>query len=264
MNKKLNFKLAIGLFLPSLSLYAGDDPCRGKGMMLTLINRPSFSDSACTVPLKKLLLEGGFQNQQIIEGGTQINAPELSIRLGLSKNSEFVINPSNYIHQTIYPFSGTTPTWLGVKYRIYYNKNWVITGEGLFSPPSGNKAFGSRHVEGTINGIIFHEINENFSWQFQMGISELSDPQISGSHRYQSFNPDFVMSYTFKQKIDMYLEFFGQTKTSSTESFGLIGGIGLIYLFNSKTTFDISFYQRIKGELLGFEHFIGAGMTRLF
>ncbi|QMT59796.1 transporter [Legionella sp. PC997] len=171
---------------------------------------------------------------------------------------------TNYIHQTIYPFSGTSPTWFGIKYRVYYNKNWVITGEGLISPPSGNENFGSPHLEGTFNGILYHEINDQLSWQVQMGISEFSDPESSGGQHYESFNPDFLISYTFKEKINAYLELFGQTKTSSKQSFGLIGGAGLIYLFNSKTTFDIEFYQHIKGKLLGFEHFIGAGMTRLF
>jgi len=164
----------------------------------------------------------------------------------------------------MYPFSGNTPIWLGIKHRIYSNKNWIVTGEGLLSPASGNSAFGSPHIEGTINGIINHQISKQLSWELQLGISELSDPAIIGGQLYRSFNPDFVLNYTFKQKINIYLESFAQTKTSSAESFGLVQGIGLIYLLNKKITVDLAFYQRVTGELLGFERYIGVGFARLF
>lgn len=259
--KKLYFVCGMAF---AISLYADDDPCSGQDILLNLINRPSFSDSVCTVPPKKLLIEGGFQDQKIIGGEIQVNFPELSIHLGLSKNSEFVVNTSNYVQQTIYPTSGTTPTWLGIKHKIFYNKNWVITGGGLVSPPSGNSAFGSPHLEGTINGIVYHQVNKELAWQIQLGFNQLSDPAISGGRLYQSINSNFLISYTFKDKINVYLESLGQTKTSSSESFGLIQGIGLIYLFNSKTTFDVEFYQRITGKVLELQHFIGAGMTHLF
>jgi hypothetical protein len=259
--KKLNF---IVLILLSFSLYAENDPCGGKNMLLNLINRPTFSDSPCTVPPKTLLIESGFQYQKIIGEGTQLNLPELTIRLGLSKNWEFVVDPPNYIHQTVYPFSGSTPVWLGLKHRFFYNKDWIITAGRLVSPPSGNRAFGSPHLEGTVNGIVYHQVTKELAWQIQLGLSEFSDPAIDGGRLYRSFNPNFLLSYTFNEKVNLYLESFAQTKTSATESFGLIQGIGLIYLFNSKTTLDVEFYQRITGKLLGFENFIGGGITRMF
>lgn len=263
--RKFYFISAIVLYSIFYSfLHADDDPCRGKNMLLNLVNRPSFSDSACTVPAKKLLIEGGAQDQKIIGGGSQINLPELNLRFGLSKNTEFVSIPPNYIHQTVSPISGNTPTWMAIKHRFYTNKKWIITGEAAVSPASGSRTFGSPHLEAALIGILFHQINKKLSWQVQMGLTELSDPAISGGNRYQSFNPNFLINYTFKDKISLYLEFFGQTKTSSTEAFGLIEGLGLVYLLNQKTTLDIEFYQRITGEILGFEHFVGAGITRLF
>jgi hypothetical protein len=259
----LNFKVFFLLLFCSFGIHAEQDPCSGKDMLLSLINRPSFSDSACTVPPKKILIEGGLQNQEVIGGGSQVNAPELSMRLGLSSNTEFVINASNYIHQTIVPSSGETPTWMGLKYKIYSTNNWIVSAGGLFSPPSGNKTFGSPNSEAIVDAIIYNKINNKLSWQLQIAVSTLSDPVIQGGQQFQSLNPDFLISYTF-EKINAYLEFFGQTKTSSNESFGLSGGFGLIYLFHSNTTFDIEFYQNITGQLQGFEHFIGIGITHLF
>ncbi|MCW8409065.1 hypothetical protein OQJ13_08790 [Legionella sp. PATHC035] len=113
MSKKFN--LFFSLFLFPFVVYADEDPCKGDNMLLSIINRPSFSDSSCTVPKNTLLIEGGFQNQKLIGRGTQRNGPELSARVGLSNNSELVITPSNYIHQTIVPFAGTTPPLDGDK-----------------------------------------------------------------------------------------------------------------------------------------------------
>lgn len=257
------FNLFFSLFFFPYVVYAEADPCKGDNMLLSIINRPSFSDSSCTVPKNTLLIEGGFQNQKLIGIGTQRNGPELSARVGLSNNSEFVITPSNYIHQTRVPFSGTTPLWMGIKYRFYYNKNWIISGEGLFSPPSGNENFGSPHSEATINGMISNKLTNELSWQLQMGISTFSDPLIQGGQQFQSINPIFSVSYTLKN-ISTYIEFVGQSKTSAHESLGIAGGGGIIFLFNTKTTLDMTFYQRITGKFQGFNNLIGVGATHLF
>ena len=241
-----------------------EDPCRGDQMLLSLINRPSISDSPCTVPPKEVLVEAGLQRQDILGGGNALSGPALALRLGVSNNSEFMLNPPNYIYQSIYPNSGFTAGSLSFKHRFFYNQSWIISGDAYIAPPSGSAAFGSPHVQATVNGIFYHIINEAFSCQLQVGVSQFSDSKVAGAEEYQSVNPDFLISYTLKKNIALYSEFYGQTKSSYSQSFGSVAGLGLIYLYNKKTTFDVSFYHEIQGGLYGLGDFVGVGVTRLF
>jgi hypothetical protein len=37
-----------------------EDPCGGNTALLNMINRPTVANSACVVPFKKAVLEGGY------------------------------------------------------------------------------------------------------------------------------------------------------------------------------------------------------------
>ncbi|MGE3921000.1 MAG: hypothetical protein AB7F64_08765 [Gammaproteobacteria bacterium] len=60
--KKLLWSILISLFLTSRG-FSGANSCGGDGALLSLLNRPTFQDSACTVPSNHLMLEMGYANQ---------------------------------------------------------------------------------------------------------------------------------------------------------------------------------------------------------
>ncbi len=249
---------------PLLIQAANEDPCRGKQMLLNLVNRPSLSDSACTVPPNNLLLETGAQYQNVIGGGYLVNGPNANFRLGLTNNSEFNYLPPNLIYTSLLPHSGTSPSWVALKGRFYYDKNSVISGEIAISPPSGSDAFGSPNNEGLVNAMFFKNINKKWSHQLQLGVSYVCESKLNGGDCFQSFNPIYLLNYNVTEKIAAYYEAALQTKTQILDRSGMINGIGLLYLFRPTLLFDVEYYHRVYGRIGNMNDFYGVGISKLF
>jgi hypothetical protein len=89
------------LFSPAWagSLFSGPpgNPCRGPGSLLALLNRPTVSDSSCTVAAGRVMVEGGWQRLNLYEvpGGRSVNYPEFEFSFGLPHRTEIVVLPPN-------------------------------------------------------------------------------------------------------------------------------------------------------------------------
>lgn len=250
------------LMLPCFVLAESSDPCRGKEMLLNIMNRPTFASSACTVSPRKVFVETGAEYQNV-EGGTQQNGPNTTIRVGLSNRTEFLFSPPNHIRQSVRPYSGNTPVWSALKARFYYKKDRVFSGEVFFSPPGGTITFGSPHAQGEVNIIYFKSLTKKISYQLQAGVSSFCLPEISGGNCFQSFNPDLVLNYNLSKKLVLYYENVAQTKSSSDSGFGMYNGLGLLYLLRPSLVFDMEYYHRISGSYNAVD-FYGLGLSKLF
>lgn len=232
-------------------------------MLLSLINRPSFSGSACTVPVKKLLLESGLGYENLRDEGNQYNAPNLSFRTGINNDNELLAFTPDYIKQSVYPYSGSTPVWLALKSRIYYDMHTVFSVGLTISPPSGNASFGSPHTEFLITPIFYKIINSKISYQVQTGVSSSCDPSLFGGNCYRSFNPDFVVNYNFTKKFIGYIDFYTETKTDYFSGSGLLSGGGLLYLIKPTIALDVEYYHRVYGHINYIGDFYGIGISKL-
>src|SRR5437879_6247668 len=65
------------------------DPCASG--LLALVNRPSTTGSACAVPNKKVIIEGGYQYFNLSGGAYGYTTPQAIIRFGLPGNNEFLL-----------------------------------------------------------------------------------------------------------------------------------------------------------------------------
>jgi hypothetical protein len=78
-----------------------NDPCLGPTALLSIVDRPSNSDSACAVPFRQAVVEMGVQYAKLNGSGTGVSVPEPELRVGLPwKNELFILLP-NYFHQTV-------------------------------------------------------------------------------------------------------------------------------------------------------------------
>lgn len=242
-----------------------DDPCAGPSALLNIIDRPTVSDSACAVPFKKAVLELGYQYQELTHSaGHQQNFPEAEFRLGLPANSELVILLPNYIHQSTAPHSGYAATTLGLKHEIGYTQNWLGAVEALVTLPNGSAAFGSKGMGTAVNGIVTYTFNPQFNLSLMLGGSTETQSSLNGGQRFTSINPDVVFTYSPTEKISLYGEAYGQSKTGPGENSGFNADAGVIYLLLSNVAIDLELGQRISGNLGGFNHYIGTGMSIMF
>jgi len=254
--------LMILLFFFSTSIF-GYDPCAGKSALLNIVDRPTAADSACVVPQKEVVIESGLQYQKLKGPGYAENFPEAVLRFGLPFHNEFVWVLPNYIHQSLMPHSGATATTVGIKHEIGYNTQWLGTVESLITLPTGSPAFGSESVGAAVNGIISYTPNTLWNISFMLGVTSQTESHASGGERFQSVNPDWVLTYNASSKLNFYLEVYGQSKTAPSEGSGFNTDGGVLYLLHPNISVDFELGQRLSGDLGGFSHYVGAGISFL-
>jgi hypothetical protein len=259
-----NYGLGILLFLLSSAIYAEnvEDPCSGS--LLSIVNRPSASDTACVVPNKEVLVEGGLQIQSLIGSGYQQNLPEAQIRLGLPKNNEFNVTLPNFVHQSSPSQFGYNASIVGFKHEFPFSAKWVTAIETLVTIASGSDNFGSKGYGAAINGLFSYNINEKFNLSGLIGINTQSDPRSEGGGRFNSFNPDIVFTWSPSETVNFFIEAYGQTKTAAHSGSGYNADAGILYLIQKHLSLDVEIGQRLSGSLGNFEHYFGTGFVLEF
>jgi hypothetical protein len=254
---------AVSLLLPLVAWgdYA-NSPCSGDNAMLSLVNRPSASDSACVAPTNSLITEMGVQYGNLYKpSGSGYNLPEAEMRVGLRYDTELFAILPNYIHETVAPHAGFAATTVGVKHGLIYNQVWQLSVTGLIIPSSGSRAFGALTTGGGANIDVSYVWNPQFSITVQFGVINQAVSADNGGRSYTSANPDVVLAYTFNDTLDLYGEFYGQTRTGPDQKSGFNFDGGFVYLLQKNATVDIEIGQRISGTLGNFSHYVGTGFT---
>lgn len=262
------FEIYLLLILCLVQNHAGavaaalDNPCLGSNALLNLVDRPNASDSPCTVPERKMMVETGIEYQQLLHAAhAQVNLPEAEFRFGLPKQNELFLLAPNYIHQSIAPKAGFTQTIIGLKHMLGYTDKWVAAIEGAANLSDGSDAFGDQRFGAVFNGIASYTINDKWTATFMLGGSRLSAARLDGGQYYNSINPDVVLTYAPVDKVNIYGEFYGQSQTGPNEGSGFNIDFGVLYLWDPNLAIDVSVAQRLQGGLGGYERYCGAGFT---
>ncbi len=248
------------------------NPCSASSpsALLSLLDRPTFSDSACAAPLGHAVLELGFMHASVRGegGGTADNYPEAELRFGLPGSNEFKILAPDYNSQRAgvpeEATSGLSATAIGFKHELGYTGKWLGSVEAILTLPSGNDAFGSRGPGATFNAIAACSLTDQIGLSFQLGVSSQTDPVSQGGGRFTSFNQFFTATWDPAERLQFYGEFYGQTKTASDEGSGYNFDGGIQYLVFRWWEVDAEEGVRLTGSLGGFTHYYGAGMGFLF
>lgn len=240
------------------------DPCVGPAALLALANRPTVADSACVVPFEKGVIEVGGQYQNIKGGGHGYNLPEAELRLGLPEKTELTITLPNYYHQTLVPRAGFSSSIIGLKHELGHTAKWIATIEGLVTLSSRSSSYGNDAMGGTINGILGYNLSNPLSLTMMLGVSSQTLPYSLGGQRYNSINPDIVLTWQLNNKFQTYGEIYGQSKTGPNNGAGFNADAGVQYLLTKNLEADFELGQRISGKLAQFNNYAGLGLAWLF
>ncbi|MBA3537541.1 MAG: transporter [Tatlockia sp.] len=238
--------------------------CGGANALLSITDRPTIAESTCAVPNNHAVLELGLQAEKLVFSGQAQQFPTPQFRIGLPLDNEVYAILPNYNHQTVAPTSGWGPTSIGYKQMIGYTDTWLFTLDGVITPPSGSVNFGNQGFAAIVNGILTYKLNSKLTATFQLGFSTETESESSGGRRFNSINPDLILTLALSDKLQFYGEIYGQSKTSADEAMGFNAASGFIYLLAKNITIDIEAGQRIDGFLGNIEHYVGAGTAILF
>lgn len=235
------------------------DPCAG---LLALVNRPSLTGSACVVPYKEMIVEGGYQYFNLSGGAYGYVTPQAIIRFGLPGNNEFLMTSPNYFHQTISPRAGWSAPAVSFKHEFGYNQHWVSALEAIVTIPSGSDAYGSRSFGETVNAIATYAVNPVLSFSGMLGVMSTSVQYIQNGGRFTSVNPDIFASVQLTPRLQIFAELYAQTRTGPGEGLGLLTDGGFYYLLTPCVSVDAELGQRITGNW-GFQNYASAGVAVL-
>lgn len=236
--------------------------CSGPTAYLAVIDRPTAEDSGCVVAQGMADIEGGVVagNLYPAPGGRYYMLPNLALRWGLRENSELVWLPPNFQHQSTHGFG---PTTVGFKHVLGWTDHWQWTAEGLATLPSGDSAFGSRGLGGALNAIVSYG-NGPLGLSLMVGATSQTAATAAGGQRFQSFNPDLVVTWAATSRAQLFGEVYSQSHSGYLQGWGTNADGGLQYLLTPDLVVDVEEGVRLQGGLGGFANYTGVGLGVLF
>ncbi|MBV8488987.1 MAG: hypothetical protein JO199_00555 [Candidatus Eremiobacteraeota bacterium] len=177
---------------PSATPSGPSDPC---GSLISIINRPEFTTSICTVQTGHVALENGYNNLVITgPGGGNISSyPHSLLRFGTANpHFDVEIGPAFTNHST----AGGTVTngWsdlgIGVKDENGYSARWLWGENAVLTIPTGSRAFtgGNTQFNGNFNWA--YTVNPVLSFAGTMGFNANSAYNSGGvPQSYFAFTP---------------------------------------------------------------------------
>lgn len=246
------------------------DPCAGASALFSLIDRPTISDSACSVPVGRTILEMGFQHTVLRGQAGRVDIfPQAEVRFGLPGRNELFFLLPDYNRQRAHDLAERTSEGLsafsfGLKHEIGYTRKWLAAFEASIIIPSGGSDFGSDGLGGTFNGIIEYSLGKQFAFDIQLGLSSETSPASTGGKRFESFNSNIVATWQPSGRLQFYGEVYGKSSTGPGEGAGYNFDGGIQYLITRFWEIDVERGIRLTGNLSGLNNYIGAGMAFLF
>jgi len=79
---------------------------------------------------------------------------------------------------------------------------------------------GAEGLGTTINGIVAYSLSAHVGLSLQLGVSSLTDSVLAGGRRFTSFNQFLATTWNPIEQLQVYGEFYGQTKTARNEGAG--------------------------------------------
>jgi len=247
--------------------------CSGPNAFLSIIGRPTVQDSGCVVPQGRADIEAGVTagNLYPAPGGRLYTLPNLTLRWGLPANSELVWLPPAFQYQSVdggpgapaATLRGFGPSTVGIKHVFGYTEHWQWTAEALATLPSGDSTFGSHGTGGALNAIVSYGYGP-LGVSLMVGATSQTEATAAGGQRFESFNPDLVMTWGANSRLQLFGEVYSQSHSGHQQGWGTNADGGVQYLVTPDLVVDAEEGVRIQGSLGGFSSYTGIGLGLMF
>lgn len=260
-------------FIPAGHAATAPPACSGPSSLLAVIDRPTAADSGCVVPQGLTDIELGATAGRLSgpPGGRFDNLPDLAVRWGLPADWELVWLPPNAQRESLDATAGGPaktirgfgPTTIGTKHVLGYGEHWQWTAEVLATLPSGDSRFGSRGLGSAVNAIAGYG-DGRLGVSLMAGFTSETEPTAAGGRRFQSFNPDLVVTWASSSRLQLFAEIYSQSHSGYLQGWGANADGGVQYLVTPHLVVDVEEGVGIAGSLGGFANYMGAGLGLMF
>lgn len=229
--------------------------------LFDLSDRGSVTKTPCTLTENSIMFEAGYQYQTFKPEGIQRNFIQPVFFVGLPERTEIFVELPDYNQLSIDHLSGYSGTVLGAKHEIGYGQNWVAAAAAFLMLPSGSPVFGNQGVGAKIHGILKYSIDHDLAIILMLGGSTETEPSFFKGGRFNNFLPSLMLTYAPTEKINTFVELFGQTKTDYVRGGNYNADCGFFYLLTPNVAFDLEVGQQLSNETGSFNRFINGGIT---
>jgi hypothetical protein len=232
--------------------------------LLGLTDRGSITNTPYTIDNHVLMLETGYDYERLTPFGELMNGPQLNLFLGLPAQSEFIAILPNY-NQSNYPrIVGSSSTTFGIKHQFANMSNWSSGVEALTTIPGGSRTFGNGGWGIEANGLLSYQINSQASIGGMLGVSSSTTATDYQSLRFESANASVVFTLSATDRMNLFIELFGQSKTAPMQRGNFNVDCGMLYLATTNLVFDLEIGQQLTNTAGVFQQFLNTGITIRF
>lgn len=232
---------------------AGDDPIA--------TDRPDFTETAESVPLGRIQLEGGYTFSRV-EDEKAHTLGELLLRIATGRRTEarIGINSYNWIKHSGGNESGLEDATLGFKVKLLDGSESPGFGRpnialiGHTTVPTGGRGFREDNLQPEVKLCFAWDLTERLAMGSNLNYGWASD----GGARFGQFSGTLSFGYSLNSRTGAYVEYFAflpSAKDGPNANF--IDG-GLTYLVNSDYQLDIRAGFGLNSARP--DYFVGAGL----
>ena len=240
------------------------DPC---GSILSLVTRPTVTDSVCTVRPDHVLIENGYTNTVTTGagGGVTINYPQSLVRIGVGYHMEVDITPPSFERSSLGGTlaSGSSDMNFGAKWELGYSERAYWGAAFLISAPSGDPAFtaGATQYSGLVNWT--YTISPVFAAAGTVSVNSLSAANALGQfQQYSATIPTFVLTASLPgEPSELFGEYVYYSHSGPNVRSRSLIDVGYVRDFGAHVQFDIEYgFQPtiVNGQKL---HYFGVGLS---
>jgi hypothetical protein len=97
-----------------------------------------------------------------------------------------------------------------------------------------------------------------------VGATSQTEPTAAGGRRFQSFNPDLVVTWAASSRVQLFAEVYAQSHSGYRQGSGTNADGGMQFLLTPDLVVDVEEGVQIAGSLGGFSHYSGLGLGLMF
>lgn len=239
------------------AIYAQAAPALDKSEYIDT-NRPSFCQSAFTVPSGTIQLENGTEYRHFQHGITVFDIPENQVRIGIRPKTEFQMFTPNAIvrNQGNSTLGGTTGlTELGFKQQFGPYKHFTASIVAALNVPTGRKSFSGTAVQPVFRIPYGLLLNPNWA------LCGMQSIIVTGNGNIQ-WQPFVMVNRNIGNRAAAFIEYAGFFQQNSHAPGQSIAHCGAVYKLNRHHQIDTHFGFGLSKTAPS--AFVGAGYSYRF
>ena len=252
--------LAAATASPSPAATPTPNPCAG---LLAEVNRPTTGYSPCAAQPRTAVLEIGYQHEWNGDSSTRDQLGQAFMRFGVASRLELdFIGPNDLAQRgPSGDASGFADSGLGFKYELDTTPQWQLAVDGLYTSPSGARAFTTGNATYAVNLDATYQLTASTSFASTLSLGSSGGFGASGAHgRYGVFMPSLLVLQQFDNSTQAYVEYVNVSRSAPDVGDSSFFDTGIQRLAGPNLEVDVEYGHSLTGVPSQRFNYVGAGL----